>query len=508
MPTDVPYYRVGQRQRVLRPLPNTALVVPKRGVHPAIVGGELSKYAEVTIDARAPPKHILMRGNVQDLAEVEADPVVHHTRGAYVDARGTELVLTDEILVRFAEGISDAQRSKICQNFNCTELRRTKTHTVLRVDQEGHDAPLNIANELAADPQVDFAEPNALQTSLTPLLPAGAATANQGPALAGLPWHLKNEGQFSGKPGADLNIADAWALTLGAPHVRIVLHDTGVEITHPALQGQCLDGWDFTDDDLDANPAASYPNYAHGTATAGLIAAIELGGVATAVGVARGCKLVPLRAQGYLTWEKWAASFTWAARHGEIIACPWALSENTLVSEAITLAFEEGRGGKGVPCFCAAGNDDLEELAYPASHSAAISVGACTNQDRHPSYSHRDVQLDFVAPSSGGTLGVATIDMIGGLGFNDEDNGDFIHATSPAFGGTSAAAALAAGVAALMLSVNDNLTATEIRQILRETAVAIDPDNGAYQDGGSRFYGRGRIDAGAAVKAAAKDATP
>ncbi|MGK2874510.1 MAG: S8 family serine peptidase [Nocardioides sp.] len=89
------------------------------------------------------------------------------------------------------------------------------------------------------------------------------------------------------------------------------------------------------------------------------------------------------------------------------------------------------------------------------------------------------------------------------------------------FGGTSYATPVTAGVAALMLSANPQLSWRQVGDILRETAVKIDPTNadatGRWQDGSGRistdpgytgpvfsqWYGAGRIDAGAAVSRAA-----
>jgi subtilisin family serine protease len=98
---------------------------------------------------------------------------------------------------------------------------------------------------------------------------------------------------------------------------------------------------------------------------------------------------------------------------------------------------------------------------------------------------------------------------------------------SRGFSGTSAATAMAAGVAALVLSANPDLTWTEVRDILRETAVQIDAENqnpdGVWRDAigsargtpgngaprYSRWYGFGRINAAAAVVAAlARQARP
>jgi len=87
------------------------------------------------------------------------------------------------------------------------------------------------------------------------------------------------------------------------------------------------------------------------------------------------------------------------------------------------------------------------------------------------------------------------------------------------FGGTSSATPLTAGIAALILSANPDLTWVEVRQILRDTAIKIDANNsdavGQWLDSGgnpsrtsgnppvfSQWYGYGRVDAASAVQRA------
>lgn len=109
--------------------------------------------------------------------------------------------------------------------------------------------------------------------------------------------------------------------------------------------------------------------------------------------------------------------------------------------------------------------------------------------------------------------------------FNTHISGTNVFTSAPDyrsnFGGTSHATPLAAGVAALMLSANPQLTWTQVRDILRNTAVKINPgetnapgrwqdingnlSNSPAYDGNpvfSEFYGFGRIDAGVAVRQA------
>src|SRR5262249_54754937 len=80
-----------------------------------------------------------------------------------------------------------------------------------------------------------------------------------------------------------------------------------------------------------------------------------------------------------------------------------------------------------------------------------------------------------------------------------------------AFGGTSAATPQVAGVAALVRSVNPDLSADRIRDLLKETATRIGEENGGdaepgtkgeYRQGHSIYFGRGRVNAAKAVEAA------
>jgi subtilisin family serine protease len=71
------------------------------------------------------------------------------------------------------------------------------------------------------------------------------------------------------------------------------------------------------------------------------------------------------------------------------------------------------------------------------------------------------------------------------------------------FGGTSSASPGAAGVAALVMSVNNKLTLNQLKKILKSCCEKIDPANGKYnKNGHSSLYGYGRLNAEKAVKLA------
>ncbi|MDB6119528.1 MAG: hypothetical protein JWO08_3309, partial [Verrucomicrobiaceae bacterium] len=122
-------------------------------------------------------------------------------------------------------------------------------------------------------------------------------------------------------------------------------------------------------------------------------------------------------------------------------------------------------------------------VGYPASNAQAIAVGAATDRDLRSDYSQYLGHLDFIAPSNGGWNDIATLDPVGDVGWTGEDY-------KLNFGGTSAATPLAAGIAALMLSRNPDLTAEEIRTIMHKTCDKVGGVTYA-QDGTHPMYGYG-----------------
>jgi subtilisin family serine protease len=143
----------------------------------------------------------------------------------------------------------------------------------------------------------------------------------------------------------------------------------------------------------------------------------------------------------------------------------------------------------------AAGNENQEVTNVYGRHPDVICIGASTSQDVHASYSNRGFEIDVVAPSNGDWPLIAPrASWDSGHWFDgNEVNSQYKH-----FGGTSAATPLVAGVCALMLSANPNLTAKEVKGILMQTADKIGHPTD-YVNGHSRRYGAGRVNADKAV---------
>ncbi|MHC4580003.1 MAG: S8 family serine peptidase [Planctomycetota bacterium] len=312
-------------------------------------------------------------------------------------------------------------------------------------------------------------------------------------------WHLHNTGQSGGTPDADINAPEAWEITAGDPNIVIAILDLGVDLDHPDLVNNLVPGYDFYQNDDLPDPGAGSSIDAHGTNGAGLVAAEGNNNIGV-LGVAWKCKIMPIRkgsASGFSEADA-ASAIRWAAEHGaDIISCSWGLID----APAIHLAVQDvttiggiGRAGKGCVVFFAVNIqntriDPLDTSAYPE----VIAVGATDEDDARRPENNFGVELDVVAPSGQPYFqgSIWTTDIVGAAGLNNRDPGILDYTDK--HGGTSASAPIAAGVAALILSVEPNLTNEEVRHFLCRSAKDLgDP-------GRDDYYGWGRVDARAAL---------
>ncbi len=184
-------------------------------------------------------------------------------------------------------------------------------------------------------------------------------------------------------------------------------------------------------------------------------------------------------------------------------------------TDALWSGLNTGRGGRGTIYVWAGGNGgDINDLSLYdpfSAHMGMITVAAVDNHGQHLSYSEGGANLWVSAPS-GDPDGqqITTSDLMGKTrGFNrtgsvnDYTNGDYTNT----FNGTSAAAPIVSGVAALVVAANPNLTWRDVKLVLAESARKNDPTNAYWQTNGAGmevnfFYGMGVVDAYEAVELA------
>jgi subtilisin family serine protease/subtilisin-like proprotein convertase family protein len=463
------------------------------------------------------------------------------------DSPGTRIYLTDQVTVQFAPEVEAGAIAQITQAMGLRQLKPVvgiPNTFVFEVTSEATENPVKIANRLMQLREVLTAEPNVVVRSQELYRPREPFYPQQ--------WHLNHSTGTDLAANSHVFAEKAWDITRGHRSIVVAIADDSVDLNHPDFQGigKIVAPRDFAD--LDFLPDPERPDDNHGTACAG-VAVAEENGVGT-VGAAPGCALMPLRTSGYLDDESIEDLFNWAREKGAaVISCSWGASSvyfplSLRQRAVLTRAATEGRNGKGCVIVFASGNANrpvnskVNERGWVnnilsgstawlggfAAHPDVIAVAACTSLNKKAAYSNWGAEISVCAPSNNAHpgvglqevgyvytgpeitkpirgLGIVTSDRVGQPGYDPSD-------ITTDFGGTSSACPLVAGVAALVLSVNPDLTATDVKQILQQTAdKIIDPDpdpqlgfkKGTYEAGGRcDWFGFGKVNAFKAVQAA------
>ncbi len=316
-------------------------------------------------------------------------------------------------------------------------------------------------------------------------------------------YHGEAIGGLLGIAQVNTRIHEAWAITKGAG-ARIAINDSGT-VHHPDLPsftGYEPSGPGSRDYYPDDEGRVGQSTGTHGTAVAGIVAAQhnDIGGR----GVAPEADIFVMNRKSTIADS--VAGLYWALEQNVgVVNNSWGqpfecATQFEPALEAVILDhYHEGRGGLGSLQVFATGNTGTNCVAPTARHPATIAVGAMGFHGILSDYTTHGNGMELVAPSedysgTGGERiyyapGVVTTDLPGDLGYSLDDYTNL-------FSGTSAAAPVVTGVIGLMLSANPDITAYQIRQILRATAT----DFGA--PGYDWTYGYGLVNAKAAVEQA------
>lgn len=330
-----------------------------------------------------------------------------------------------------------------------------------------------------------------------------------------LQWNLLNTGLYDPPTaGIDINYCQASSITSGDETIVIAVFDWGVDLSHPDLNIYPLSY--NTRDTLFPSQIcyeSSGKSY-HGTACAGIISAISNNELGIA-GIAPYCPVMSISLPQYPTAEDIARGFRFAANNNcSVINCSWhTTADSEELADAIVYAIQNGRDGLGCVVVCASGNDGEGAQTRPSLYSDdIIVVGAmstCAKRVHFSTCLHGEdwdnvswgsnfgLHLDVVAPG----IWIPTTDVTGEYGACD---GDYYPS---GLSGTSIAAPHVSAVAGLILSVNPQLTAKQVADIIESTAQKVGGYNYAPQEGRTngtwhQEMGYGLVDAYAAVLAA------
>ena len=383
--------------------------------------------------------------------------------------------------------------------------------------------PIKCAVLLQKEKMVKVAEPEFITRPATRddfMQPSGRFIGSQ--------WHLENTGgqipiididnavfgPAHFKRGADAKVKETWNYlrSLGNKSLKIAVIDTGFALDHPQLRGdgtKIRNAFNAATRTSDVSPwfqasNGSWGVFDHGTSCAAVaLGAWDIQGV---LGAAPNARFIPIKLD-ILSDDAIVKAFEHAQMNGaDIISCslgfPKSVPLSTWVFNTIQKVATEGRGGKGVPIFIAAGNANPASNNQPrlvsdfAAHPNVFCVTASNSLDEFSSYSFYGPNAFLSAPTNGNNgVGITTATVEVGT-----DGKSLALGYTSGFGGTSSATPLAAGICALMLTANPNLTVSQIKSIFKQTN---DKIVGGYDaNGHSDRLGYGRINAIKAVQAA------
>lgn len=349
-----------------------------------------------------------------------------------------------------------------------------------------------IMEQLLQEPDVAFVVPNWLVYAATPVQQedrSEAAIAQpEEPFLVNDPkyedaqWYLQR-----------INASRAWSLAYAEDGfaaaletVQVAIVDSGIDVSHPEFRGRLLPGYNYL-----APGSPPVDDYGHGTHVAGLIGAVanNASGIAGVAPKVRLDARKVLNSQGSGTISNVSKAIREATDSGaDIINLSLESSApNPTMEAAVVYAYNQG-----VLLIAAAGNFYPSPVSWPAAYDEVIAVAATNYNDKHASYSNAGAQVELAAP--GGERALSVLSTWPG-GVKCRDNSIVLpqsdYCTSE---GTSMAAAIVSGAAALVKSVQPGYTAEQIRQLLLDSATPLTE--------GSTLVGSGRLDVHTALRMA------
>ncbi len=369
--------------------------------------------------------------------------------------------------------------------------------TVVLTLDEAEDV-LAAASEFRVLPDVAYAEPDFLVREVAvPNDPYYTSSGSWGQPY-GDQWGLHA-----------INAEGAWQTTQGSSDVVVAISDSGIDGTHPELQGKLwinpgedldqngrvdpsdinavdddlngyvddLEGWNWVD-----NNRILTDGRGHGTHVAGVIAAVTDNGAGIA-GAAWAVTVMPLKGlnnTGEGTTTNLARTIRYAAENGaDIINMSWAGPSSATVASAL-----DDASARGAVLVAGVGNNNgYAGGLMPASHPAVIAVGGLGDGGNRWISSNWGDMLDVLAPA----VNILSLKAAGTA------LGPTVGSFYTYLNGTSMSAPHVSGALALLRTLSPAFSADFLELILQQTARDISPP------GRDTFTGYGQLDAAAAV---------
>ncbi|MEP7372247.1 MAG: proprotein convertase P-domain-containing protein [Chitinophagaceae bacterium] len=442
--------------------------------------------------------------------EMRKEAVTHH---AYTEkGSNDEFLITDRIMVTFKQTPGNEQLSQFMARYALLLRNKysEKEYLFQLTDQTGmNPVKLVVLINETEKKMVESCEHDLNQRMKISNvnIPADAKYVQQ--------WHLHNRlNDSSFDPRSSSNCEAAWNLLnhYGSNDVVVAISDDGCKLDHPDFDSSNkFAHWAYMQDvnlinrdSVSANPQNMYQTGAdHGTCCCGVIAA-EVDGLLT-VGAAPGCRLLPVKWESdnnglYISDSKMMAVLAFISDKADVFSNSWGSSPKSnfasgVINRIAELAQTGGRRGKGIVFLWAAGNENCPikfsgniDIPYDGGRDTngnwrgvrtsrifehnltdvpgVMYVAALASTAQRSHYSNYGEGIAICAPTN--NVHKYWRLVVTGLGImTSSGEAPFFDAQ---FGGTSSATPLVAGIAALIISANPNLTALQVISVLQKTA--------------------------------------
>ncbi len=355
----------------------------------------------------------------------------------------------DQVTVKFKSNPSDGKLKQILEEISGKVLNTLDSTIVFQSDRL---STAELIDYFTKQENVEYAEP--IYIYLQQVLPNDFLYTEQ------YQWNLPV-----------IQTEAGWDVTRGNEKVIIAVVDTGVDLNHPDLKNRLTKGYNVIDNN-------NFPDddNGHGTHVSGIIAS-ETNNQEGGAGITWYNKIMPIKAmesEGYGTSFNIAKGIVWAVEHGARVINLSLGNYHTskIMKDAVQYAFD-----RNVVMVAAAGNDNTNQISYPAAYPEVIGVSAMSYTGRLASFSNYGDYVDVTAP------GV----QIPSTYFNQQ---------YAALSGTSMATPHVAGLAGLIFSANPKLSNRQVIKIIKNTAYDLGTPGDDVE------FGHGLIDVKKALQAA------
>ena len=252
---------------------------------------------------------------------------------------GTKQGITDRFIVKLKVDADIALLNEMVRQNGLYILEQYKYDRkvyIVEVPKSTGFNALEVANTFYESGKFSSAEPDFLlllnrSSNPSTLMRDESAPVNTNDTFLDYQWSLNNTGssiQYNGTPGSDMKVFDAWGISTGSAAIKVAILDEGVDLVHPDLLANLLAGFDATGLGSAGAPSG---NDAHGTACAGIVAAVGNNNLGVS-GIAYNSKIIPIRIAYSNTSGNWVTSnsmigtaidWAWQTGGADVLSNSW-----------------------------------------------------------------------------------------------------------------------------------------------------------------------------------------